>query len=102
CSIAPSLQTISVPAHFLPLKRFSVTETVIPTGVKTYPATFATGMLTIYNGSFLSEQIPQGIILTASNGVEVTTDGSVIVPAGNPPNYGVATIAAHASSSGTK
>ena len=70
--------------------------------MKTYPATYANGVLTVYNGSFLTERIPQGLILTASNGVEVTTDESVIVPAGNPPAYGIATIAAHAVTSGIR
>lgn len=102
CSIPPTLETIIVPAHFLPLKRFSATITILPTGVKTYPATAATGMLTIYNGSFLEEDIPQGLILVAQKGVEVTTDARVLVPAANPPTYGMATVAAHALISGNK
>ncbi len=102
CSIPPTLETVIVPAHLLPLKRFSATIFILPTGVKTYPATTATGMLTIYNGSFLSESIPQGLILISRNGVEVTTDASVIVPAANPPAYGMATVAAHALVSGNK
>lgn len=101
CSIPPTLETVIVPTHFLPLKRFAATITIVPTGVKTSPASTATGMLTIYNGSFLSERIPQGLILVAKNGVEVTTNESVIVPAANPPTYGIATVSAHALISGT-
>lgn len=102
CSIPPTLETVIVPAHFLPIKRFSATITIMPTGVKTYSATYASGVLTVYNGSFLAERIPQGFILTANNGVEVTTDTSVVIPAGNPPNYGMVTVFAHAVISGTK
>lgn len=98
----PPLETRVVPAHFLPPRYYSVKETIIPTGIKTYPATYATGTLTLYNGSFLSEQIPQGLILTTLNGIEVTTDESVIVPAGNPPTYGMATVSVHALVAGTK
>ncbi len=102
CNIPPTLETVIVPAHLLPLKRFAAKITIVSTGVKTYPATTATGMLTIYNGSFLSERIPQGLILVARNGVEVTTDESVIVPAANPPTYGMATVSAHAVISGER
>lgn len=102
CSLPPSLETVTVSVHFLPLQRFSVAEKIIPTGVKIYPATSATGTLTIYNGSFLSERIPQGLILTTSNGVAIVTDESVAVPAGNPPNYGMAAVSAHALVSGTR
>lgn len=100
CSIPPTLETVIVPTHLLPLKRFAATITIMPTGVKAYPATTATGMLTVYNGSFLSERIPQGLILVTKNGVEVTTDVSVFVPAANPPAYGMAAVSAHALISG--
>src|SRR5947208_543610 len=62
-----------VPAQFLPLKVFKAEAPIIPTGVKTYPATYATGMLTLTNGSVLSETLPQGVIFNGINGVEVQT-----------------------------
>ncbi len=102
CSIPPTLETIRVPAHLLPLRRFSVPITIVPTGVHTSPATTATGVLTVYNGSFLSQQLPQGLILVAQNGVEVATESSVVVPAANPPAYGMATVVAHALVSGSR
>jgi len=88
-------ETIRVPAHFLPLKYFTTKELIIPTGVKTYPATRANGIITLYNGSIAVQQLPAGLIITSNNDVEVITDASVIVPAGNPPNFGIATISAH-------
>src|SRR5713101_2121738 len=55
-------ERLTVPATLLPLKVFTATAPIIPTGVKTYPATYAQGTLTLMNGSALSEVLPQGII----------------------------------------
>jgi hypothetical protein len=88
--------TIRVPVILLPLKAFTTSVSVIPTGIKTYPATTAHGTLTIYNGSILSQELPRGMILTGTGGVEVATDEAVAVPAGNPPAYGIATVSVHA------
>jgi hypothetical protein len=93
-------KTIRVPAVFLPLEQFSVEQAIIPTGIKTYPAITAHGIVTVYNGSVLSERIPQGMIFSTGNGIEVITDAPVYIPAGNPPYYGTATIPAHAVVSG--
>src|SRR5712692_6294950 len=78
-------KTIRVPAVLLPLKTFSTSVTITPTGEKTYPATTAHGTLTIYNGSILAQELPRGMILTGTDGVEVITDAAVLIPAGNPP-----------------
>src|ERR1700686_3168415 len=75
-------ETIRVPAIILPLRSFSMSVPITPTGEKTYPATQAHGTLTIYNGSILSQELPQGMILTGKDGVEVVTDEAVAVPAG--------------------
>lgn len=98
----PSLehQTLRVPALLLPLQTFTTSVSVIPTGVKTYPATYATGTLTMTNGSIVSEELPKGMIFPGKNGVEVITDTAVFVPAGSAAGYGMATVAAHALISG--
>lgn len=93
---------IRIPAVFLPLKVFPTSVQIVPTGVKTYPATLAHGVLTIFNGSVFSQGIPQGMILTSKSGIEVVTDTSVFVPAGNPPNFGVTTVTARAVVAGTQ
>lgn len=105
--LSPSTQpetraSIRVPAVLLPLKTFSTSVNVIPTGIKTYPATTAQGRLTITNGSILAEELPQGMILTGKDGVEVVTDAAVSVPAGSAAGYGVATVSAHAAIAGTR
>lgn len=94
--------TLRVPAAFSPLQHYTATAPIIATGIKTYPAIPAHGTITIYNGSILAQEIPQGMILTSRNGIEIITDTSVYVPAGNPPNFGIATVQAHAALAGVQ
>jgi Baseplate J-like protein len=91
---------IRVPAILLPLKTFTTSVSVIPTGVKTYPATSAHGTLTITNGSILLEELPKGMILSGKDGTEVITDHAVFIPAGSATGLGYATVTAHAARSG--
>ena len=86
---------IRVPAVLLPIRTFTATAAVISTGIKTYPATTAHGVLTITNGSVISQTIPQGFRLG-----NVITDTSVFVPAGSANGYGWAQVRAHALLSG--
>ena len=87
---------ISVSVIPLPLVQLSVSVTIVPTGVSTIPALQAHGTLTIYNGSILQEALPAGFLVTTHSGGEIATDRAVTIPAGNPPTYGTATVAAHA------
>lgn len=94
--------SIRVPAVLLPLRTFSTTVAVVPTGVRTIPATRATGVLTITNGSILAQHLPAGMVMTASNGIEVVTTASVDVPAGNGTTYGIAYVSAQAVTPGVQ
>src|SRR5712691_7525388 len=47
--------SIRVPAVPLGVSSFRVSVAIIPTGVKTYPATVAHGTLTITNGSVIAQ-----------------------------------------------
>ena len=94
--------SIRVPAVLLPLTVFTTTVAVIPTGVQIFPATRATGVLTITNGSILAQYVPAGMMVTASNGVAVVTTESVDVPAGNGMTYGIASVTAQAVTPGAK
>lgn len=87
--------SIRVPAVLLPLTTFSASELIIPTGIKTYPATTAHGTLTIINGSVIAQIIPNGFTI---NGV--VTDSAVFVPPGSANGYGFAIAQAHALVSG--
>jgi hypothetical protein len=89
-------ERLRVPATFLPLKVFKVEIPIIPTGVKTYPATYATGTLTLTNGSVLSGVLPKGVIFNGVNEAEVQTTESVYIPAGSASGYGIATAPARA------
>lgn len=100
CSIPQALETVTVPSHFLPLKYFSTKVLIIPTGVKTYPATTAHGVLTITNGSILSGELPRGMIVTGNDGVEVVTESAVFIPAGSALGYGTAIVEAKAIRAG--
>jgi hypothetical protein len=105
CALSPYQQpeerlAIRLPAVFLPVKSFTSSVHIIPTGIKAYSATNAHGVLTIYNGSILSQQLPQGMILTSTNGIEIVTDESIFISAGNPPYYSIATVSAHAAAAG--
>ncbi len=93
-------KTLNLPAQFFS-RTFSATAPVIPTGIRTYPATQAHGVLTIYNGSILQQEIPAGMIFT-TNSIEIVADTTAVVPAGNPPYYGIATISAHAVIAGAR
>lgn len=87
---------IRVPAVLLPPRTFTVQAQVTPTGVRTYPATTAHGVLTITNGSVIAQTIPQDFRLA-----NVITDRAVFVPAGSANGYGFATVEAHALASGS-
>ncbi|SRR6266700_3648312 len=91
---------IRVPAVLLPLKTFTASVAIMPTGVKVYPARNAHGVLTITNGSVISQTLPAGLIFISSSGVSVVTATAVFVPAGSANGYGFATVATHALMSG--
>jgi hypothetical protein len=92
-------ERLTVPATFLPLKVFTAEAPIIPTGIKTYPATHAVGTLTLTNGSVLSEVLPRGVIFSGMGG-EVQTTESVFIPAGSVSGYGVATVRARTIQTG--
>jgi hypothetical protein len=106
-SVLASLQqpvtrvVIRVPAVPLTTKSFTTQIAVIPTGVRTYPATTAHGLLTIANGSVISQTLPTGLIFITNSGVSIRTDTAVFVPAGNANGYGYAVVRAHAVQPGT-
>jgi Baseplate J-like protein len=100
CTLLPYQQpvlrtTLRIPAVPLYLKDFHTSVQIVPTGVKTYPATTAHGVLTITNGSIIGQSIPVGFPI---QGVE--TDGSVYVPGGSANGYGWAQVSAHAVNAG--
>jgi hypothetical protein len=90
-----TMTTIAVPAHVIP-RQWTVTVAIVPTGTQQYPATSATGTLTIYNGSAFTQQLPAHFLVTTANGLEVATDQAVLIAPANPPALGTAIVPAHA------
>ena len=86
---------LTVPATFLPLKVFKVEAPIIPTGVKTYPATYAHGFLTFSNGSVIGQSVPAGFTVDGS-----MTDRAMYVPPATATGFGMATVSAHLLTSG--
>src|SRR5258707_13705578 len=74
CTLSPASQpeerrAIRIPAVFLLVKSFTTSVPIIPTGIQTYPATNAQGVLTLTNGSVVSQDLRQGPIFTSSGGL---------------------------------
>jgi hypothetical protein len=86
---------ITVPATFLPLKVFRAEAPIIPTGVKTYPATYAHGFLTFSNGSVIGQSVPAGFTIDGA-----TTDWAVYIPPATASGFGMSTVSAHLLTSG--
>ncbi len=87
--------SIRVPAVPLGVRSFTASVAIVPTGLRTYPATTAHGTLTITNGSIIAQVIPAGFIVQ-----NAATDRLAYVPAGSANGYGYATVPAHALISG--
>jgi hypothetical protein len=92
--------TLRVPAVLLPVKTFTAQVAIVPTGVKTYPATTAHGVLTITNGSVIAQTLPSGLTFVSSTGLSVVTDRATYVPPGSADGYGVSTVPAHLLTAG--
>ncbi len=61
------------------------------------------GTLIYFNGAFAPQTVGAGTVYTGADGVEVVTDATVTIPAatpGNPPQFGQATVMAHAIQAG--
>ncbi|HEY6541798.1 MAG TPA: hypothetical protein VIZ18_12710, partial [Ktedonobacteraceae bacterium] len=54
------------------------------------------GVVTIANGSIIAQHLPQGMIFTSANDVEVATTQAVDVPASNGVSFGVASVSVQA------
>ncbi len=75
-------------------------QTVPTTGTGHAPARVGEGTLTFYNAAPYSQTLAAGTLLTGADGVEIVTDAPAVIPAGNPPIEGEATVPAHATAIG--
>jgi hypothetical protein len=98
-ALSPNWQPVTravlrVPAVPLTIRTFTAQTPIIPTGVKTYPATYAQGWLTFSNGSVIGQSIPAGFTVLASNGVPVITNTAIYVPPATANSFGIVTVSA--------
>jgi flagellar motor protein MotB len=116
-TITPKVQTITMTAtipiipggngvqgRVSPALTLSQSQTIQASGHGHQDARTATGALTFYNGSFSPQTIDAGTIYKGSDGVQVRTDQTVTIAAaspGSPPQFGVATVSAHAVLAGS-
>ena len=72
------------------------------TGSGQTPAQASQGPIIFYNQGPSPQTIGAGISLTGADGIEVVTDASVTVPAGNPPSLGTAEVGAQSVQAGSQ
>jgi Baseplate J-like protein len=84
----------------------SQSHTIPTTGRGHQDAKQATGYVTFYNGQFNQVTIPAGTLLTGNDGIQIATDQDSTLPgvdtSANPPILGQATVAAQATSTGSR
>lgn len=92
---------LDIPTRTLAPVTVTRSQTVPTTGHGYQEAKAATGLLTVYNGSFSPQRLPIGIVFTGSDGVKVATSAAVSVPAAQPPQFGQAQVLASAVTTGS-
>jgi len=78
----------------------SQNKTVPTTGSDSQPAQAAQGWITLYNALPTAQIIPTGTLIVGQDGVQVTTDSTVTIPAANLPTAGQVSVSAHATEPG--
>ena len=84
-----------VTARLLEVGSPTQSRSVPTTGTGHAPARVGEGTVTLYNAAPYSQTVAAGTLLTGNDGVEVVTDAPAVIPAGNPPIEGEATVPAH-------
>jgi hypothetical protein len=86
-----------IAARLLEVGSPTQSQTAPTTGTGHAPARVGEGTVTFYNAAPYSQTIAAGTLLTGADGVEIITDALAVIPAGNPPTFGIATVPAHAA-----
>lgn len=71
-------------------------KTITATGSGQNPGVQAIGTLTFYNANAQAQTVPSGTVLTDSNGIEVITADTALIPPATPPTFGSVTVNARA------
>ena len=86
-----------VAARLLVVSSSVQNQTVPTTGTGHAPARVGEGTVTFYNAAPYNQTVAAGTLLTGDDGVEIVTDAPAVIPAGNSPIEGEATVPAHAT-----
>jgi hypothetical protein len=97
----PDERRSQVQAHLVRVTTPSVAQTVPTTGKGHRSALHAIGTVTFYNEARYEQTITAATILTGADGVQIKTDAPVVVPAGNPPRFGIVMVPANAVQTGS-
>jgi hypothetical protein len=90
-----------IPGRALPAISMSQQQTAPTTGTGHQNATPGRGYITFYNASLVEQTVPDGTLLTGSDGVEVVTDQNATIPAEkNLATNGSTSVAAHTVQTG--
>ena len=89
-----------VKARLLSVSSPTQSQSVPTTGTGHAPAQAGEGTLTFYNAAPYTQTVAAGTVLIGADGVEVVTDAPAVIPAGNPPTFGIAPVPAHAAAIG--
>ena len=90
----PTKQQIQ--ARFLSSTPLSRTQTVRSSGKGIIPARSAQGILTFYNALTHAQTIPAGTVLNDENGIQLSNDQTIIIPAAAPPTEGTIAVTMYA------
>jgi hypothetical protein len=93
--------TFDMPTRTLVPVTITRSATAPTTGHGHQDARTATGTLIFYNGSATPQYVPVGSVFTGNDGVKVTTEQSITVPASNLPAIGSIRVVASALLSGS-
>jgi hypothetical protein len=90
-----------IPSRLISFTTPSKSETIITTGIGYTPAIQAHGTITLYNEAPYHQTIYAGTVITAGDGIQVVTDQTVAIAAGNGEANGNAQALAHTIQAGT-
>ncbi len=96
----PTKQQIQ--ARFLSSAPLSRTQIVSSSGRGIIPARSAQGILTFYNALTQAQTIPAGTVLNNENGIQLSNDQTVTIPAATPPTEGTSAVTMHALTPGER
>jgi hypothetical protein len=96
------ITTLDVPTRTLAPITLTRSLTISTTGQGHQDARAATGLLTFYNGNVNPQTVAIGTAFTGRDGIQVSTDQSVTIPAADPPSFGQATLTATTIRAGSR